>query len=431
MSLVAKDCGLRAVAIDPQLLMRWLQAGVDAPVEHFFLTSEFGQLHEFPKKAPSGIAIHHWSKIEATSALPVDPPAESMRDLAYILYTSGSTGTPKGVMLSHQNALAFAEWAADAVALTPQDRVASVSPFHFDLSVLHIWSSLSRGARIVIADETTVLNGRRMLDFIHDAAISVWYSVPSTLVMILEAGGLPERGAPSLRVVCFAGEVFPIKLLRRTMQAIPAAKFWNLFGPTETNVCLAHELAGPPLEDDNSIPIGRVSCGDEIWIMNDRGTPVADGEVGELFVDGPTVMLGYWGGAPAKHPYPTGDLVSRRTDGEIMYHGRRDHMVKIRGYRIELGEVEATLNAHPNVLEAVVIAQEQRLVACIVASDESLSVMAIRHHCAERLPRYMIPSEIRFVQQIPRASNGKIDRVRTKAWIVGGDISAGVRAPVI
>jgi clorobiocin biosynthesis protein CloN4 len=215
------------------------------------------------------------------------------------------------------------------------------------------------------------------------------------------------------------------------MQAIPAARFWNWFGPTETNVCLAYQLTSPPGEDEASIPVGRASCGDDIWILNEQGEPAADGEVGELFVDGPTVMLGYWGGVPAKHPYPTGDLVSRRADGEIVYHGRRDHMVKIRGYRIELGEVEATLNAHPNVLEAVVVAQDQRLVACIVANDASLSVMAIRHYCADHLPPYMIPSVIRFVQEIPRASNGKIDRIRTKMLVASGAQSGGVGTPVL
>src|SRR5690606_26008199 len=149
---------------------------------------------------------------------------------------------PKGVMLSHRNALAFVEWAANAIELGAADRVASVAPFHFDLSVFDIWSSLSRGASVVVVDEVSVVNGRRMLDLIHDRAISVWYSVPSALVLMLEAGGLAERGAPSLRAVYFAGEVFPIRQLRRTMAALPGALFWNLFGPTETNVCTAYRL---------------------------------------------------------------------------------------------------------------------------------------------------------------------------------------------
>lgn len=422
MQLIARDCRLRAVVIAPALLTSWLAAGVYAPVEHFFLSSEAPA-----PPMPGGVSAHTWAELEALRGEPSPAPATQLRDLAYMLYTSGSTGVPKGVMLSHENALAFVDWAADAIALEAKDRVASVAPFHFDLSVFDIWSSLSRGASIVIVDEVTVVNGRRMLDLIHQKQINVWYSVPSALMLMLETGGLAERGAPSLRVVYFAGEVFPIKHLRAAMQAIPQARFWNLFGPTETNVCLAYELPGPPDEDDKAIPIGHASCGDVISILDEKGQLVGDigSEIGELFVEGPTVMLGYWDNGrrtPAKHPYPTGDMVSRRPDGELMYHGRRDHMVKIHGYRVELGEVEAALHAHGGVQEAIAFAHDQRLVVVVVPADASLSVLGIKRHCADRLPRYMIPSDIRLVKHLPRTSSGKIDRVRTKAAVVDGNV---------
>jgi amino acid adenylation domain-containing protein len=357
------------------------------------------------------------TSVDAAEAAPASAPSRSPDDLAYLLYTSGSTGTPKGVMLSHRNALAFVDWAEDLIDLGPCDRVASVAPFHFDLSVFDIWASLSCGATLVIVDEATVISGPKMLERIYEKAITVWYSVPTAIMLMLDAGRLADRGAPSLRTVFFAGEVFPIRQLKQAMEAIPTARFFNLFGPTETNVCAAYEVLEPPPADATAIPIGRPSCDAIATIVDPAGNPVPDGEVGELLIDGPTVMLGYWDGGlrtPAKRPYPTGDLVSRDADGQLMFHGRRDHMVKIHGFRVELREVEAALLEHPLVREAIVTVRDKELFAIVVPADPALSVLDVKRHCARRLPKYMVPYGVRLVPNLPRTSSGKTDRVEVQ-----------------
>lgn len=337
--------------------------------------------------------------VPAMDTPPPRPPARE-DELAYLLYTSGSTGVPKGVMLSHRNALAFVEWAADLVKLGPDDRVASHAPFHFDLSVFDLYATFRRGATVVLLDESVAVSPKGMVDTIHDFGITVWYSVPSALILMLDRGELETRGAQGLRTVIFAGEVFPIPWLRRAMQAVPHARFFNFFGPTETNVCLYHEVKVPPAPDAPPVPIGVPASGDRVEVRD-----------GELFVDGPTVMLGYWNGAPAPHPYPTGDLVEQR-DGVFLFRGRRDHQIKIHGYRVELGEVEAALHRHPAVREAVAFAEDQTLTAVILPREKSLTVLEVKRHCAALLPRYMVPGDVRFVDELPRTSSGKIDRVR-------------------
>ncbi|MGC1850854.1 MAG: amino acid adenylation domain-containing protein [Solirubrobacterales bacterium] len=333
---------------------------------------------------------------------------------AYILYTSGSTGTPKGVYLSHRNALAFVEWAHAEITAESGDRFASHAPLHFDLSVLDLYVAFLSGACVCLIPEAVSFIPTKLVEFVRGERISIWYSVPSAL-MLMERAGLFDDPPAALHTVLFAGEPFPIGSLRRLRRALPEARLLNLYGPTETNVCSYHEVGEIDEGADRPVPIGRACSGDSIWIEDDEGRPLPVGARGELIVAGPTVMLGYWGTPPQRGPYRTGDIVERISADEYRYLGRRDAMVKVRGHRIELGEVEATIANHPDVFEVatVVLGEglESRLVAAVVARPGMApDLLEIKRWCATRLPRYMIVHGLHVLAELPRSRNGKVDR---------------------
>ncbi|UFQ13726.1 MULTISPECIES: amino acid adenylation domain-containing protein [Streptomyces] len=345
-------------------------------------------------------------------------------DLAYILYTSGSTGVPKGVMLSHRNARAFVDWAVEEFRVTSEDRLASHAPVHFDLSVLDLFAAAATGACLVLVPENHKALGMALNRLVVAEKISVWYSVPGALVRMLDARNSAELASSGLRTVLFAGEPFPLKHLRRLRGALPGAELYNLYGPTETNVCTFHRVTDADLAPDRVAPppIGTPCPYATTTVLDANGRVVPDsaGAEGELAVGGDSVMLGYWTPAgPPAEPAPvhrTGDIVRSDGAGTYTFAGRRDHMVKVRGYRIEPGEIEATLLALPEVHEAVCVAvgaeeDDVRLEAFVVPrSGASADEARLRHHCALTLPRYMVPARFAVVDGLPRTSTGKADR---------------------
>jgi amino acid adenylation domain-containing protein len=398
----------------------------------------------FPLAAP----ILEWSAIRATPPVPETHPWPEPEDLAYILYTSGSTGEPKGVMLTHRAALAFVIWSADLLELRPDDRLSQVAPWHFDLSVFDLFASAHAGAAVVLVPKRVMLFPVNLADFIRDQAISVWYSVPSVLTRLMLHGGLTARQYPRLRHVVFAGEVFPTRHLRELMETLSGRRFFNWYGPTETNVCTWYEVVTPP-EGDTPIPIGRACAGTTALAVTPDGTVAAPGDEGELYVAGPTVMSGYWGNAersaatlgphagvpdPVRRGYRTGDWVRPTIDGDFHFTGRRDNMVKSRGYRIELGEVEAALYSHPDVEEAVVVTVPYEeagnlLHAAVVLRDgATVTGTGLIAHCANRIPRYMVPQQVVLKEQLPRTLNGKFDRVRIAGEMASPLVTADARS---
>jgi clorobiocin biosynthesis protein CloN4 len=336
-------------------------------------------------------------------------------DLAYILYTSGSTGTPKGVCISHRNAMSFVDWAVRELRATSEDRFSNHAPFGFDLSVLDLYGAFAAGASVHLIPKALAYAPTELVAFLVDNGISIWYSVPSALILMMIEGRLLQQPVPDrLRAVLFAGEPFPITFVRE-LAGWTSARLLNLYGPTETNVCTFHEVRPPDLRRERPVPIGRGCSGDTIELLDDDGRLTPRGQEGEIVVSGPTVMLGYWGAAPVAGSYRTGDRAVLLDDGTLDYVGRRDHMVKVRGHRIELGDIESALDAHPDVERSAVVVAGEGMAASLVAfvvpvAGATPGLVSIKAHLASLLPTSMNVDIVHRVTALPRSDNGKIER---------------------
>ena len=420
---IMSNCAVKVVVIEAEYAVNFRgEIGKLGSVPATFMIDGVGGGKGVSAALDSADSVHKAASIETVEADPVD--------LAYILYTSGSTGRPKGVMLSHDNAVSFVDWCSATFEPQSDDRFSSHAPFHFDLSILDIYVCVKHGATLVLISESLGKDASRLAQVIADERITIWYSAPSILSLLAQFGDLRKHDYSMLRQVLFAGEVFPVKHLRTLCELLPEPRYFNLYGPTETNVCTWYEVNGVP-EDDTPLPIGRACPFDEALVLDERLGAVPRGGVGELWVRGASVMQGYWGRpdrtalslqtleiAPGLHDraYRTGDLVRERPDGNLEFLGRSDHQVKTRGYRVELGEIESRLAAHPLVEECVVLAipDEEitnRLAAVVVPrAGAAPGADELKTHCAATLPRYMVPETIEFRASLPRTSSGKVDR---------------------
>ncbi len=358
-------------------------------------------------------------------------------NLAYVIYTSGSTGQPKGVAVTHGAVINFLQAMARRPGLTERDVLLSVTTLSFDIAVLELFLPLVTGARVAIVPRTVALDGLRLARALDESRATVMQATPATWRLLLESDW---PGRETLRVFC-GGEALPGALadeLRRR-----CASVCNLYGPTETTiwstVAQVEAVPGP-----GPAALGQPIANTRIYLLDRCLEPVPGGAVGELTIAGTALARGYLGrGARTAesfvpHPfgtsagerlYRTGDLARHGADGELLFLGRADHQVKVRGFRIEPGEIEAALEQHPTVREAVVETREARgaetdsghpvLVAHVVprggveAAQERIPRW--RSYLQERLPAYMVPAVFMLATSLPRLPNGKVDRRRLPA----------------
>lgn len=374
------------------------------------------------------------------AALESSPPAPvvatvdpGLQGLAYILYTSGSTGKPKGVMLTHLAATSFVDWCSEVFLPHAEDVFSSHAPFHFDLSVHDLYVPLKHGARLVLIGEDAGKDPGTLALLIAEHQISIWYSTPSILSLLAQYGKLEQLDWSALRHVLFAGEVFAVPRLRAIKALWQGPRYWNLYGPTETNVCTYYEIpVEVPADRTEPYPIGWCCSHLQCRVADLDGSSLSEGDKGELLVAGAGIMSGYWNlpernaqaffdAADGTRWYRTGDLVVEQDGGVYLFHGRRDRMVKRRGYRVELGEIEAALTGHPDVREAACVALSAddgsvAIKAWLASkSGERLSIIALKQYCMGRLPQYMIPDSFGFLDTLPRTSTDKTDLQALKA----------------
>ncbi|KMJ45340.1 hypothetical protein AB204_09455 [Xenorhabdus khoisanae] len=354
----------------------------------------------------------------------------SSRNLAYVIYTSGSTGNPKGVQNEHRSVMNRLYWIQQTYQLTPDDVVLQKTTFSFDVSVWELFCSFINGAKMVLATTAQQKNLSLLVELINQEKVTTLHFVPSVLTAFLKESDAAH--CVTLKHLFCSGEALHPITVKHCQALMPWARIYNLYGPTEAAIDVTYWHC-PDNFDGQVVPIGKPITNSRIYLLDDQQRPVPLGAVGELYIGGVSVARGYlnkpeltaeyfladpFHSEPDARMYRTGDLARYDHDGNIEYIGRNDHQVKIRGFRIELGEIETSLETHPSVQQAAVIAYEgiggdKRLVAYVVLvqgnkSDQTAGML--RQHLLSALPEYMVPAAFVVMTHFPLTPNGKLDR---------------------
>ncbi|NMY06497.1 non-ribosomal peptide synthase/polyketide synthase [Pseudomonas sp. WS 5059] len=356
--------------------------------------------------------------MDQLAGYPLTAPVTAVapNNLAYVIYTSGSTGKPKGVAIAHGNVLALIHWSQQVYSREDIQGVLASTSVCFDLSVWEIFVTLANGGSLILAR-----NALELPDLPARDQVRLINTVPSAINALQRAGQIPE----SVRIINLAGEPLKQSLVDRLYQQASIKQVYDLYGPSEDttySTWTPREALGQP-------SIGRPLSNTQAYLLDADLQPVPTGAAAELHLAGAGITRGYLGKAAltaekyvpnpfsttGERLYRTGDLTRYRADGVIEYVGRIDHQVKIRGLRIELGEIEARLLSHPQVKEALVIAQDGRLLVAYVVpatmpEDQGAFEQTLRAHLAETLPQYMLPTVTMALAQFPVTPNGKLDR---------------------
>ncbi|HYH97666.1 non-ribosomal peptide synthetase [Hyalangium sp.] len=426
--LAILEAGAAYLPIDPSLPEARLQYLLRNGEVRFALTQPW--LAE-RSSWPGEVTVWPVEPLPPASAEPL-PAIQTPTDLAYVIYTSGSTGEPKGVMIDHRGAVNTVLDVNERFRVGPGDRVLALSSLSFDLSVWDVFGTLAAGGTIVVPDASGMKDPEHWAHCIAAQGVTIWNSVPALMEMLVEYAA-HRSGAVlgSLRLALLSGDWIPLTLPDRIRALVPGIELISLGGATEASIWSILFPIGRIEPSWKSIPYGRGMLRQQVHVLSAELGPRPPWAIGELYISGVGVALGYWrdGEKTAarflSHPvlgriYRTGDLGRLLPDGNIEFLGREDAQVKLRGHRIELGEIEAALGQHPEVHQAAAVIRddrgERRLVAYVVPREAARpELAALQAHLEARLPEYMVPAAIVSLAELPLSGNGKVDRARLPA----------------
>lgn len=348
-----------------------------------------------------------------------------------IINTSGSTGTPKGVVLNHRSFFDFMDWAIEEFRFDGSEIMGSLSPVVFDIVDFELCMLMIKGSALVLLDASLASFPARLLETLNDNKVNFIFWVPSIMVNIANMGLLDKLSVPSLKLVWFAGEVFPTKQFLYWYDKLPDTKFVNMYGPIEITLDCTFYIVESRPEEEKALPIGIACRNTDVLILNDKDEICNVNEDGELCVRGTSLAMGYYNNSektslafvqnPLNHSYPemiyrTGDIVYKDENGLIQFKGRKDSLIKHMGYRIELGEIEHVIINNLKLVKycCAVYNYAQKEIVLFYEKEEEISGADFRKALSKMFPAYMLPSEYIRMDLLPRNTNGKIDRLILK-----------------
>ncbi|PRB05614.1 phenylalanine racemase [Chryseobacterium sp. MYb7] len=348
-------------------------------------------------------------------------------DMSCVINTSGSTGTPKSVALNHRSFVDFIEVSDEIFQFSENEVIGSLSPVIFDIFSYELCMLISKGSCIVVLPENMAAFPIKILEEMQRTKVSFIFWVPTIMVNIANMDLLTKVNLDTLKLVWFAGEVFPTKQFNYWKKTLTHTKFANLYGPIEITLDCTYFIVDRDFEDNEPLPIGIPYRNTDVLIITDEDKLAEKGEEGELCVRGSSLALGYYNNPektaaafvqnPLNTHYPeviyrTGDIVALNERNEIIFKGRKDTLIKHQGYRIEMGEIEHivvnTLKIAKNA--CCVYNRDNKEIVLYYENPTDIEPAVFRKELLANLPKYMIPTVYIRYDEMPRNPNGKIDR---------------------